>query len=554
MLGVMLGRELPRSVHLRPSRGDGGIDVLDPVDDTTADVYQIKYFATSLTDDRKEQIRRSVRRIVANPNVRVRNWYLVVPLRPSAEELAWFRRYLSNKGVSGDWYGLHRVEGLAAKYVDVVDYYLGDGRAQLEESIRLLRDLARLEQSNGATLMTAGEATEPLAALYTALNRDDPHYRYEFQVTQALPPPAALPGLVASLSIGDNEGYVTHHVFAKFDAAPNYRPVPLTFNVHQDRMDAVVAAEWERALRYGTAVRLPHGIVSDLAIDLPGGLGASHPEASMWFGPARPEAAAPYRLRVGIVDDSSHLIAETVLDMEPITAGIAGKAIRAHGRDAGGVFELEILTDLATDGAPTNVHMRLSLLELVGLEPAAARNGVSVVAAFTRPHRIRFAPEYGPPAPEPVPIPAEEPFVTYELLELVQALADLQERIDGDIRVPDLATLTHRDYQEIVRAGRLARGETLTESWEGRTFTTTMQERVMELPTVPCQLALTGKQEIRIGTRSVVLSPMTMILLAAHLSTVADGDGRTVTATPALGNSTMLTMLGPIPDAPISLS
>ena len=177
LIGVMLGRELPHSVHLRPSRGDGGVDVLDRIDDGTVDVYQIKYFATPLTDGRKGQIRRSIRRIVDNPNVRLRQWYLVVPLKPSAEELAWLTQYLTSKGVAGEWFGLSKIEGLAAKHPDVVDYYVGDGRTRLEESIRLLRDLTGFpEASDPGAVVSVSESTGMLSALYGALNRDDPLY------------------------------------------------------------------------------------------------------------------------------------------------------------------------------------------------------------------------------------------------------------------------------------------------------------------------------------------------------------------------------------------
>lgn len=49
IVGVLLGRDRPRLIRLRPSRGDRGIDVVDPLDSPRqVDVYQVKSFATRL--------------------------------------------------------------------------------------------------------------------------------------------------------------------------------------------------------------------------------------------------------------------------------------------------------------------------------------------------------------------------------------------------------------------------------------------------------------------------------------------------------------------------
>lgn len=550
IVGVLFGREHPQSTHLRPSRGDGGIDVLDPVGDGRFDVYQIKYFATPLTDSRKDQIRRSLRRLADNSSIKIRHWYLVLPLNPSKEELAWFNSYLRTRGVAGEWFGLTKLEGLAAAHQDVIDYYIHDGRQRLESSIQQLRELAGIVPGPAAQLISPADTTGPLAALYQVLNRDDPHFKYDFEITASPPRPAARPNLIASVTATRDGVSVTHHVFAEFAAATDYRAVPLTFNVHPDRMDAAVAAEWDRAVRYGTAAKLPAGTVTDLNIDLPGGLASTTDEGTLWISESRTPAARPYRLRLRITDGFDQPVADALFDMKPITTGMFGRGVRAHGYEVAGLFEIEILTDIEPSGTPGRVQFRLSLSDPKALAPAAIRPGVKFLAAFHRPNQLRFASEFGPPAAQAIPIEADESPVSLEFVEIIDALAELQERLDGNLRVPKLDSLTKRAANEIIRAARLVRGETLSEQWSRRKFSVSLNEPTTPLPDGPIQFAFSGRQDITIGDQTITLEPVTVILLAAQLTVDPTESTTTVMAEPALGNSTMLTMLRPIADVP----
>lgn len=56
IIAVYVCRENPDAVKVRPSRGDGGIDLLCKRDDDTYDVYQVKKFATNLSSGQKTQI------------------------------------------------------------------------------------------------------------------------------------------------------------------------------------------------------------------------------------------------------------------------------------------------------------------------------------------------------------------------------------------------------------------------------------------------------------------------------------------------------------------
>jgi hypothetical protein len=51
-----------------------------------------------------------------------------MPLNPTNENLEWMESFTGDAGYPCHWRGLDFVDGLAAKYQDVIEYYLGDGR------------------------------------------------------------------------------------------------------------------------------------------------------------------------------------------------------------------------------------------------------------------------------------------------------------------------------------------------------------------------------------------------------------------------------------------
>jgi len=91
LVAMLLCRENPAATHIRPSRGDGGIDVLVPADDGSGIiVYQVKSFHSNLTASQKAQVERSFHRLVdfaKAHDLKVLEWYLTLPLDPTTENL-----------------------------------------------------------------------------------------------------------------------------------------------------------------------------------------------------------------------------------------------------------------------------------------------------------------------------------------------------------------------------------------------------------------------------------------------------------------------------------
>ena len=65
VVSMLLCRENPSATRVRPSRGDGGIDVLAPSSDGAGvAVYQVRSFSSNLTAGQKAQAERSFDRLL----------------------------------------------------------------------------------------------------------------------------------------------------------------------------------------------------------------------------------------------------------------------------------------------------------------------------------------------------------------------------------------------------------------------------------------------------------------------------------------------------------
>lgn len=97
VIAFMLCREFPNAIRIRPSQGDGGIDIMVP-SPSGVTIYQIKSFAQNLTFSQKKQIQRSFDTLLAyagKENLHVLKWCLVMPLDPTREQLRWLQQVTS---------------------------------------------------------------------------------------------------------------------------------------------------------------------------------------------------------------------------------------------------------------------------------------------------------------------------------------------------------------------------------------------------------------------------------------------------------------------------
>ena len=86
-------------------------------------------------------------------------WYLTLPVNPTNENLEWLEGFTAGHGLLAQWRGLNFLEGLAADYPSVIDYYLRDGKDRLQAALESLTTVLRTSMRIGpaaARLRPAG--------------------------------------------------------------------------------------------------------------------------------------------------------------------------------------------------------------------------------------------------------------------------------------------------------------------------------------------------------------------------------------------------------------
>lgn len=477
LVGICLCRENPRAVRPRPSRGDGGIDVLVPQEGDTrrVAVYQVKYFHQNLTSSQKGQIEKSYHRLrqyAADKNLTIVAWYLTLPLNPTNENLEWLAGVTADAGFPCEWRGLDFLEGLAAKYPDVVDYYLGNGKQRLDRAIVALTDVLRLSQwLTGATASSSqtdpaaplqpSETISGLRALHETLNKYDPHFRYDFSVDHEQPVIPRLPYLLAAVQEGDGDRWVTFKIFARFAEAVIERPVPGNVAVRGQ-----TGSRLDRDLQlfhdYGRPFQTPPGAAS-VSFDLPGGFAPSIEDGQLSIGPLA-AGTEQHELRLAVVDEAGVVLAEPRICMEPATRGPSGRGIRTFGTEEHGTFTFEMMTELAT--GKTRLDFRLG--DLPGRRPADVLEGLRFLAQHRPPHRVSLRPGYGPGEIHSIDIPESSALADGArlVLEFAEALVTIQDFASVRLDMPDFGQMTEDMFQSVLDVAQLLRGETLTRPWE----------------------------------------------------------------------------------------
>ena len=194
VVSMLLCSKMPGAQRVRPAQGDGGIDIF--VAGTRGyqaerAVYQVKKFASNLTNSQKRKIKQSLNRVrdtSAAEGWKITEWYLVLPLDPTPGNLAWFSNLTDDVGFLCEWVGADKLGVLAANYPAIIDYYLRDGKERLAAAVESLAAIiaGRQGRSSGQPLVSS-DVRSDLGAIYRAINEHDPHYRYEIAVSQSAP-------------------------------------------------------------------------------------------------------------------------------------------------------------------------------------------------------------------------------------------------------------------------------------------------------------------------------------------------------------------------------
>lgn len=232
VLATFISLEERNAIKIRPSRGDGGIDLIVYLDAETVDVYQIKKFAENLKNSQKAQIENSWQELSATTavlHVIINSWHLVMPLDPTNENLRWAKELVEPSGTKFIWDGLSRVDGWASKYPEVIDYYFSNGKEEVSEYAAKLLSMANLPDCSDPVILE-----NRLRDLCSNLDKLDPYYAYSVHVLSEYDKRddfcTRAPGVVMSqILVTPGAGRIAIDVIEKTPIASMLHP--LTFSV-----------------------------------------------------------------------------------------------------------------------------------------------------------------------------------------------------------------------------------------------------------------------------------------------------------------------------------
>lgn len=467
VVGMFICSDFPNAVRVRPSQGDGGVDIFVPGPEGFAKqraVYQVKKFAENLTSSQKRKITRSFTTVVETSQEEgweITDWHLVMPLDLTDHNLAhWFDELTKDVGFPCETHGLLYCDTKAAQYPKIVDYYLHDGKDRLQAAMGdLTAILARRSGRQQDDPLIATDVMPDLRSIYGALNEHDPFYRYEFSVSDS-PPPAETsgePGLVGVHATQYESVWIAIKIYALSTAALEEAPVGGRVQITVPDGDGELREQIQKFIDYGAPVTMPLGTVSG-SLGLPGGLGGEFEGGGLQVlaAPEDPNSE-PAKLSLAVLEpESDTVIASTTIRRTELSAGERG--LRSLFADQAELFTLEMLT---TAGRLDGTMVLGVEYDLAGRRPGELVDGLKVLAAWRAPNRLAFAPTFGPRDYGVVAtIDTDRDGDSARWARVCESLATIQNHVSVLLRMP--AEMSGKEAANIVRAAKLVSGETVT--------------------------------------------------------------------------------------------
>lgn len=527
VIAMLINLEHPNSVRITPSKGDGGVDILDRGAGKNGGdvVYQVKRYAKPLTTGQQNKVEESRKRLLSDPRwagLNVTEWRLVTPWDPTPEAEAWLQN-LGNESCEVFWHGLTFVESLASKHPEVIDYYLEGGRSRVEEAYKAALALFA-PAASGEVLDVPSVVSRLNQAL--AVLKNDPHYRYELRFGEGeLPTAVERPGLMLTWiqSEGPGKGWHAVDVIARCAASPDERPIVVSGTVIADK-DSALAAALQDFRDYGTPFSAPLGAFTG-SIDAPGGLGGSLDNAAMQVLPIPGDVGDSPELVLQSRSPAGVPIAQTEVVRTERSEG--AKGIRVVLRQQNNVFTIEDHYDLPRAG-----RRQFRFGDFSNQPALEVRDALAFIDSVTPPNVVTVR-RKGAPAragsTDPnwnIQFPVEVRDVLDGVAAPVDALARLQEHTGEIVRVPDLTKTTVSAVQAWQRAARILDGEEVTGTYpEGHALGIEVEAEVESMPGL---VAVEVPLDVVIGEQTIDFGPIRMLIEGATILEQREVDGQWV--------------------------
>ena len=498
----LLYSERRSSTRVRPSRGDFGIDVLDPSKREAGkyDVYQIKRYAKTLTASQKKEIEKSFRRVLVGlvrrePPVPLGDWYLIAPVDNTVDnQLDWFHSMPDNvinemfedaelalnedekqritawRNAPGrviKWEGRAFCETLAGEYPYVIDYYLHGGAARLRSAVAEMSAILRRDVSAGealstgtaddVALVTPAEISSHLDRIFKVLDTD-PHFRYEFSIDLEPGEITRRDGMIAATQEIQPDGRtLTFRVYQRFSESQRERPIPfrLRFAAEDAAFDEDAYDSWRK---YGTPLSAP----AEVDIDLPGGLGAplSGGLTEVLLQSQGEDYAARFRVR-----RSDGTYSPTLTFSITARTGPEQTGVWESGTDESGYLTFDTRTDLETRSGTWG----FTRARIVGEEIDAVLPCIEFLQSIATGNVLEVAQRVGPFV-DYREIPSHEAAFPDDVMVYLRALSVIQTSTSTPVLIPDLTTVSAADARDVAEAGALIGGQTVFGDWASIRF------------------------------------------------------------------------------------
>lgn len=454
MIAVGLCRRHKHARRIKASQGDGGLDVIVPVPGRSqlhVEDYQVKKFADELNDSRKQQIKKSLANAIATHTgttygYEIAKWYLALPMDFTREQEKWLFDLADELEAPFpvEIFGLTPIEELLLEAPSIREYYIGDGVEKVSQILSQMTNLAGLRDLTvGPLKIEPADVTGSLASLHTHINAADPHFNYNYQVTTELPTITPGPGLIASIiaRTGMDAPFVTWHVSTKYDAALDDRPIPGSFTVYPDRMTAEQRGAWERWCKYGTPVVLEGDSITNVTLDLPGGLAADAPtsESVLSLGVSFEDLDREQTTRASwiIEDPDGAQLADKTLDFRLLARGLEGGEHR-QGTDSDGYLTVDLYSQItSTTGGTMEGGLTLHGDRWVGEPVQRILPMLRFCAAWGNDNRLKVQDEFGLIAPAHVRVLQGAPPIPPIVVSVVEDLVRISAATGRPIGLPE---------------------------------------------------------------------------------------------------------------------